>query len=189
MTNTPRQWQTTIWVGNPEQPMTLYGATLAQLSATARDSLMEQQPQHFANLPLEVSTHITYTKKSSKDLQHLDEVLDSPKASSDSRWMRTDPRDGHGWPEYDTLSLAEAVARFTTGDICIERGPDYQEVTVQDGVLQLHRIKAVRLESTVQGKNIPHLNLLLRRDWYVLKIEEREGDYQLLLGHAEADAF
>ena len=47
-----------------------------------------------------------------------------------------------------------------------EKGPDYQEVAIVEGNLQLHLIRTVRHET----KDL-HVNDLLQRGWYVIALD------------------
>lgn len=181
-----RQWQATIWVGDPEEPITFYAAALGQLSAKLSDWFADHQPQHFANLPTIAPERTSYQRESSGDIQHLDEILNPKDTPPDARWKRS--TDEWSWEESKPFS--KAAARFISEDVMYEPGPDYQETAIQDDVFQLHRIKTVRLEPCESQSQIAQINELLRRGWYILKLQEiRESTPQLLLGHVEPGAF
>lgn len=182
MPESPKQWEATIWVGDPEEPMTFSGATLGQLRAVLTSWFGDHEQKHFANLPQNDPKRISYHIKPSSG----PEILNPDDASIVSEWK--DFAGDGGWETSGPFS--KIAARFIAEDVIFSPGPDYQETAVQDGVFQMHRIKTVRLEALESQSQIARINELLQRGWYILKLNEvRESTPQMLLGHVEPDAF
>ncbi len=191
MTNASKQWQASIQHktagADTEQIAIVYGASLPDLKAAALVWFREQQPMHFQR-----DDHIYFSS-------------DGKNYPISQRTQERHPRLGpfleEGWflDEHSSIinfkrlpNFEAAMNDFLEKHLIPEPGPEFQNLLVQDGVLQLHLVKTIHRESDEAAAN-----RLLRRGWVLLSLNnieysdfsgDKTSETRYVLGHQEEQA-
>ncbi len=164
MQDEPKRWQASIWIGEKaDQPITVYGESLPKLRAAARDWLRENKPLFFGNAPpgYEITRRANYAYSDGTTLIPISE-----KPLEEGWYWVQGSLDGWSYYPDELEDFDSVVSHFVERWMIPEKGPDYQEVAIVEGNLQLHLIKTVRRE-TVEL----YVNDLLQRGWYVIALD------------------
>jgi len=183
MTDIARRWQFQFQIGEHDSsPTVVYGQSLLDLKEQISNKIKVLNSTYFRDLKDRYSVFF-YSDGSYKAPSIKFERSPSPHATEEFRILE------EGWYERASkLSFSkcrdinDAIATFLSSSSFIpEKGPDYQDIAIVDGILQLHLIRTVRTESRDDI-----VNALLKRGWYILaKNVEAES---FTLGHTEQDA-
>jgi hypothetical protein len=196
MTNEPKHWQARIWIGpKVDQPITVYGESLAQVREAATVWLRENKPSDFGNAPpeFELSSRVNYgysdgTRQPVFPLSHFGKGR-----KLDEGWYCVKGKSPYSSPDH-LADFDGVVSHFVSGALILEKGPDYREIPLEEGKLPLYLIKTIRRETDTLV-----VNDLLHRGWYIITLEyEGSQEYPegkvvsrktiLLLGHPEERA-
>jgi len=160
-----RQWQTEIVLNiEPERSTLIYGDTVADLSATTRQWLLDHRPDQFENrvrAVLQGST-LMYLKR----------------GSDTATWCRLSA----GRIDEDIAhDFIDAVDTFIDYALMPEPGPDFQDILVINGVLQHQLVRTIRRE-----KDADWANHWLWSGWRLITIETApKQPTTFVLGHPE----
>jgi len=191
MPDEPKRWQASIWIGEKaDQPVVIYGESLPKLRAAARHWLRENKPLFFGNASpgYEITRRVNYGY--SDGTKMATPVTQEP---LEKGWYWVEGEVDYWYPARGPEDFDSVVSHFVERTMIPEKGPDYQEVAVVEGELQLHLIKTIRRET--DGL---HVNDLLQRGWHVIALEysadtDRSGMVSnrrvvFVLGHPEEGA-
>ena len=191
-----RHWQTKIWIGEKfDQPVTLHAESLIKLQTMAAAWLKENKLLEFGNASpdYEFSKRVNYaysdgTRKAAFPLRSFwrGETLEEG-------WHYVEGAHPSSLPTHAD-DFEHVVEHFVRHAMIPEKGPDYKEVALVEGNLQLHRIKTIRRE-----KEEIQVSDMLQRGWYIIALEyEGKTDYLgerlvsrkavFVLGHPEENA-
>jgi very-short-patch-repair endonuclease len=217
----PKQWQASIWVGEmADQPVIVFGESLAKLRAAASDWLRENKPSFFSNAspehdetkrPIERfyysywdGTNVRIGSEEAwyepipvePEVESEDWLSELPKERKlrSEGWYLIRPAGEYSTPEPESFEDFDSmISHFVELAMIPEKGPDYQEVAIMGGELQLHLIKTVWHEGIES-----YVNDLLQRGWHIIALEyEGRTDERgmlsnrqvvFVLGHPEENA-
>lgn len=199
-----RQWQTSVYRDSdlaPEEALvTIYGATLAQLAANFVAWMVAKQPpvfwfQEIRGKSLLQSTPVKVFPAQDAgyyDPPFLDDATERQQVYKAGDWVLERDDSWSGWGgENDVYATIEEAARAIAPILDFKKGPDFQDLALQDGGLSLHLIR-----KTVQVGTSELTNELLTRGWYIIgrnvSLEQDFGGTAqttyFILGHPDEDA-
>jgi len=187
-----KQWQATIHYGNTAEAKDttiVYGSTLVSLRHEALSWLQEHQPTFLRRGPVTyLYSDGTYPAPSAR--------WEGPKGPLSQGWYKEEhARQGkYAFAALPFTSFKEVIADFVVYHLVPEKGPDYEEKLLIDGVIQLHLVKTLWRESDEAVAN-----WLIQRGWHLLALDQQgivDSDlHQLIskqtiavLGHPEENA-
>lgn len=193
----PKRWQTRVWIGEMyDEPVAVYGESLADLVKAAGEWLRENKPIRIGNAhpSHELSQRVNYRYLEGASLPPREWYMhEEPSAG----WYYVHGAENSASPKY-LGDIDETTAHFLKEALIIEKGPDYVEVPLyKKGELDLSRVKTVqRVKETLE------VNDLLQRGWQIISLEyegeKTSGLYEdevvkrrtvFVLGHSEENAF
>jgi hypothetical protein len=190
MPNEKKRWLAKIWIGDKvDQPVVVYGESIAKLREAAGKWLEENKPPTFSNASPQDKVQGRRVR------YYYQDVVKEPRSPFE------EPR-GKGWyrisagpysTEEGPNDFENVVSHFVERSVVPEKGPNYEEVMVVDGEFQLHLVKTIRRE-----KEETNVHDLLQRGWCLIGIEY-EGfvdgneilisrETKFVLGHPEENA-
>lgn len=125
-----KRWKTEIWLKNQDQPMTIYGESLASLKQATRSWLLENQPLTFSN----ASPHYSIPKQQKSYLYSdgnqtipIFSIYSSTEQKIlDEGWYRLEGN--KLFPQPVLLeNFAQVITCFVEEDMIIETGPEYKQ--------------------------------------------------------------
>jgi hypothetical protein len=183
------KWQAKILMGElVDQPKVVYGESLEHLKESAAIWLMQNQPLAFGNASPnhDLSRRFNYSYSDGTKIP----VFSRQTKPLEEGWYGVSGESRYSTPQrFETFE--KVVLHFIEQAIIPEKGPDYNEVALVEGNLQLHLIKTIKRESEEL-----QVNDMLQRGWYIIAVEYkgRTIDYSeqlvdrkasFVLGHPE----
>lgn len=160
-----KSWQARIWTGDGfDVPNIVYGDSLASLRGNAKKWLNKETPKEISNLSptagLRSRVSIVYSDGSL--LPAFPRKSYYGKKTLEEGWHYVEAE----FSDVQGLDGFQEVVEKIIRNIVPEKGPDYKEIALVEGKIQLYLLRTIKREESIE-----QVNDCLQRGWYIIAIE------------------